>query len=93
MTPSLEGVITAEPCPICHERAAHPGICDECGGAVPQPKERKFAAYQAQTIDHYHQRTSGNANPGPRAVARKKLCLDCYRVDFHKKYPNEPLPL
>lgn len=93
MTPSLEGLITAQPCPICHERAAKPGICDECGGAVPVGRFGEFLAYQSQSIDHRHQKRGGDPAKAAHGIARKKLCLDCYRKDFHAVYPNEPIPV
>ena len=61
------------------------GTCDVC--------RRRFesgeASYRSQSF-HVHPAMVGGVS-GTRAI-HKRLCVDCYRVDHAKTYPNQKVP-
>lgn len=70
-------------CDVCRSHVAN--ACDDCHTPFSKGQTR----YRSQTY-HFHPATIGGV-AGTRAV-QKELCVDCYRKDYAKAYPNEPVP-
>lgn len=70
-------------CEICSDYEV--GKCGNC----KQPLVTA-ASYRSQSF-HYHP-TNIDGTPGTYGI-QKVLCLDCYRKDWTRVYPNEPLPV
>ena len=90
-------------CPVCESRSTRREaedqweVCADCGKRIPT--ERTEYAYKnmggqgfrSHTSDHRHTKmVRGEIGFG---FAHRALCLECYRIDFEKFYPGEPLPV
>lgn len=70
----------------CNECRAHKdGHCDGCGREFL----RGESWYRSQTFHYHPAAIEGKA--GVRAV-NKQLCVECYREDHKKAYPEAPVP-
>jgi len=77
------------PCYLC--KNSKNNICDDCDNVIPVYENMGGVGYQSQTWTHMHVKNLSGI-PG-RKPARRKLCLECYRIDFKKKYPDLELPV
>ena len=82
-------------CPVCKARPQK--VCADCNKPIPHEsvsysyKNMGGMGFQSHTFDHRHTKiVGGNVGFG---FAKRELCLDCYRLDFAKAYPSEPLPV
>lgn len=71
-------------CDGCRDHVS--GQCDVC--------QRPFPAGQTQyrSQSHHFHPAHIEGIPGTFAI-QKLLCLDCYRLDWQKVYPKEPIPV
>lgn len=94
MTQEAKPIYLTETCPICSEwrakRAGRARVCDECGESIP-PYENMTDGYLAQSIDHNHFKMIAGAMG--LTIVKKTLCLECYRADWAKVYPDEEIPV
>ena len=93
----LQGLPTYSPeqCPVCTgrdgRRADAEGVtCDGCEEPIPAYPEVP-AGYQSQSITHWHHVSVGGVS-GFQPL-HDTLCLECYREDWKKVYPDEDLPV
>lgn len=72
-------------------------VCADCGNVIPTEatqyvyKNMGGRGFQSHTSDHRHTKSlRGVVGFGD---IKRELCLECYRLDFAKAYPGEPLPV
>src|SRR4051812_42890148 len=61
--------------------------CQSCEKPIPEYLNVP-AGYEAQTIDHWHLTSVGGFHSFK--MSRRAVCLDCYREDWAKVYPDVP---
>src|SRR4051812_24724484 len=61
--------------------------CHRCKNPIPEYLHIP-AGYEAQSIDHWHLVVSGGIHSFK--MVRDAVCLDCYREDWKKVYPDVP---
>jgi hypothetical protein len=71
-------------------------LCHDCSKPIPHPTwEFGGRGVESATVDHLHthdiQKASGNT--AVRTLARRELCLPCFRIDWAKAHPDKPCDL
>jgi len=86
---ALPRYLEGAPDPLCHDPLD--GLCDDCGKPIPRYENMpKGSGFESQSINHVHIiNIEGTKAEKPM---RRKLCRECYLIDFALIYPKEKLP-
>lgn len=86
------------PCPACsgisskqHRLADEPAICDHCGKPFPRTAIQGEGCYESCDPHHYHWCLIWGKEAWMPIM--EELCLECYRIDHAKKYPDASVPV
>jgi hypothetical protein len=78
-------------CPLCR---APEGQCFDCGGRLADPDAPFGTGVESATVTHLHMRTIPDSGGRQiRVLARRKLCIPCFRLDWAKLHPETPCDL
>ncbi len=71
-------------------------VCHDCSQPIPHPTMEFYGrGIESVTVDHLHthdiQKSYSSASV--RTLARRELCLPCFRIDWAKANPGKPCDL
>jgi hypothetical protein len=78
------------------EKREYFAICHDCQQPIPHPTmEFNGRGIESATVDHLHTHDiqKSYSSAAVRTLARRELCLPCFRIDWAKAHPGKPCDL